>query len=292
MRESLSAPIAAAEGVMRDHGLVLDRRDILQDGHTLVVRLSDTVVARIVNDPDGPRKGSEWFERETAIAGHLTRMGAPVVPMHPGIPPVAHLRNGFAMNFWEFVTTVDDEPGAEDIGRTLADCHAVLRSFHDPLPVLGIVHESLSLLDTLEAQGKFPASTLSLLRHHLIESIRVLDRFPHQALHGDAHAGNLMMTTQGLLWADWEDAFAGPVEWDLASIIWNARLLDNDEAMAAGILLAYQSAGGSFDEVVLQQSLIARAAVMSAWYPVLYPQPSAERQAKLDFRLNWLAGLA
>jgi thiamine kinase-like enzyme len=39
-----------------------------------------------------------------------------------------------------------------------------------------------------------------------------------QALHGDAHFGNLLVTRDGLLWTDWEDAFLGPVEWDLASI--------------------------------------------------------------------------
>ena len=98
-----------------------------------------------------------------------------------------------------------------------------------------------------------------------------------------------MNTTLGLLWADWEDTFLGPVEWDLASIIWNARILDEDHDTADQILAAYRQAGGQIDPTALHHSLIARAAVMSAWYPVLYQNPSPERRIKLQQRLDWLA---
>jgi hypothetical protein len=47
------------------------------------------------------------------------------------------------------------------------------------------------------------------------------------------------------LWTDWDGTFLGLVEWDLASIIWNARNLDGDNAHADGILAAYGEAGGS-----------------------------------------------
>jgi hypothetical protein len=42
------------------------------------------------------------------------------------------------------------------------------------------------------------------------------------------------------------------------------------------------------DEGVLRVCLAARAAVMSAWYPVLYPEPDEERRMKLRRRLEWL----
>jgi thiamine kinase-like enzyme len=96
--------------------------------------------------------------------------------------------------------------------------------------------------------------------------------------------GNLMNTTRGLLWTDWEDAFSGPVEWDLASLIWNAQILDEDHATVTAIREAY----GPVNETALNQSLIARAAVMTAWYPILYPNPNAERQARLKRRIEWL----
>jgi hypothetical protein len=78
------------------------------------------------------------------------------------------------------------------------------------------------------------------------------------------------------------------VEWDVASIIWNAQILDEDHATVSAILAAYRDAGGRIDENALRQSLIARAAVITAWYPILYPNPDAERQSKLQRRIEWL----
>ena len=284
----LDLPIRAATETASAHGVTPNRCDILQDGHTLVLRLSESLVARVVTDIDGPRQGTEWFARENAVAQYLAQRGAPVIPLHPDLPPGPYQHLGYSLNFWQFVTAIDDEPEPASIGRLLYQCHAILRDFDQPLPELAILTESVDLLATLEKRELFPAETLDLLRDRLMRSLEVLHAFPRQALHGDAHLGNLMNTTRGLLLTDWEDTFDGPVEWDLASIIWNARILENDHATADGVLAAYRTAGGSIDETALHHSLIARAAVMSAWYPILYPNPSEERQSKLRFRLDWL----
>jgi streptomycin 6-kinase len=281
-------PIRAATEVLAAHGIVPDRCEILQNGHTLVLRLTQDLVARVVQDVDGPRQGTEWFARENAIAQHLTEQGAPVIPLHGALPPGPHQHLGYPMNFWKFVTAIEEEPKPEDIGRTLYQCHEVLRSCTEPLPKLAIITESQALLDSLEEKKAFPHATLQLLRDHLATSLKVLSDCLHQALHGDAHMGNLMNTTVGLLWSDWEDTFSGPVEWDVASIIWNAKLLEEDHDTANSILASYRDAGGHVDENILHQSLIARAAVMTAWYPVLYPNPNAERRSKLQRRIEWL----
>jgi hypothetical protein len=285
----IDLPVRAATETALAHGVVPDRCEILQNGSTLVLRLTETLVARVVVDADGPRQGTEWFARENAVALHLTRTGAPVVPLHPALPPGPHEHLGFPLNFWQYVSRVADEPAPAVIGRTLFDCHAGLRSFAEPLPELAVLTESVELLETLARRGLFPAETIALLRERLLASLAGLKGFPFQPLHGDAHPGNFMNTTRGLLWTDWEDTFLGPVEWDLASVIWNARILEADHATADGILDAYRDAGGKIDPIALHHCLIARAAVMSAWYPVLYPRPSAERQVKLQRRLDWLA---
>jgi hypothetical protein len=292
MRSGLDLPIRAAMETAAAHGVIPDRCDILQNGSTLVLRLSETLVARIVTDLDGPRQGGEWFARENAVARHLANHGAPVIPMHPGIPPGPHEHLGYTLNFWQYVTAIDVEANPDMVGKTLHHCHELLRSFTGPLPKLAILTESLALLETLARRELFPSSTLRLLENHLVAAIDVLGSFPLQPLHGDAHPGNLMNTTLGLLWTDWEDTFLGPVEWDLASIIWNARILDEDHQTADQILEAYRQAGGHIDPTALHHSLIARAAVMSAWYPVLYPNPSPERRIKLQRRLDWLASAA
>lgn len=285
---SLDLPIRAATETAIAHGIVPDRCDILQNGNTLVLRLSETLVARVVTDLDGPRQGSDWFERENAVAQHLARHGAPVIPLHPDLPPGPYEHLGHTLNFWQFVTAINAAADPTEIGATLYQCHDLLRSFTPPLPELAILTESVDLLETLNQRGLFPPATLRMLRDRLVSSIDGLGKFPYQPLHGDAHPGNLLNTTLGLLWTDWEDTFHGPVEWDLASILWNARILDEDHPYAEGILAAYQQAGGRIDPVALHHCLIARAAVMSAWYPILYPDPSPVRRMKLQFRLDWL----
>lgn len=278
---STDLPIRAATEIAITHGIIPDRCDILQNGSTLVLRLTETLVARVVQDRDGPRQGTEWFARENAIAQHLTQLGAPVIPLHPDLPPGPHEHLGYPLNFWEFVTRIEAEPDPAEIGRTLRQCHEIMSHFPEPLPKLAILTESLAILDEREL---FAEPTQQMLRGHLSTSIDVLGAFPHQPLHGDAHMGNLMNTTRGLLWTDWEDTFAGPVEWDVASIIWNAQILEEDHATVKAILNAY----GPVDKKALNQSLIGRAAVMTAWYPILYPNPNEERQQRLRSRIEWL----
>jgi thiamine kinase-like enzyme len=185
------------------------------------------------------------------------------------------------MNFWEFVTQTTGEWNPQATGRTLKSCHELLRTFATPLPKLGIMTETLTILETREL---FPATTQRMLHDRLSSSMHALKDFPAQPLHGDAHMGNLINTSRGLLLTDWEDAFFGPVEWDVASLIWNAKILDGDDDTVSAILGAY----GQVNSEALQQSMVARAAVITAWYPILYPKPNEERQAKLRHRIEWL----
>ena len=278
-------PIRAATETAIAHGITPDRCDILQNSSTLVLRLTETLVARVVQDTSGPRQGTEWFARENAIARHLTQNGAPVIPLHPDLPPGPHEHLGYPMNFWQFVTRVDAEPAPQEIGRTLCQCHDIMSRFAEPLPHLAIITESLAILQEREL---FAQDVQQMLRNHLMQSVEPLSHRPQQPLHGDAHMGNLMNTTRGLLWTDWEDTFSGPVEWDVASIIWNAQILEQDHATVDEICDSYHEAGGVIDEETLQHSLIARAAVITTWYPILYPNPNEDRREKLQRRIEWL----
>ena len=154
---SLDLPIRAATETALAHGIEPDRCDILQNSSTLVLRLTETLVARVVQDVDGPRQGTEWFARENAIAQHLTQHAAPVIPLHPGLPPGPHEHLGYPMNFWEFVTRVDLDPSPQDIGRTLRQCHEIMRRFTEPLPKLAILTESLAMTPAASVSGFYLA---------------------------------------------------------------------------------------------------------------------------------------
>jgi streptomycin 6-kinase len=277
----LKVPARAAIEAAAAHGIVADRCVILQDANTLVARLTETLVARVVQDREGPRQGVDWFARENAIAEHLTEQGAPVIPLHRDLPAGPHEHLGYPMNFWRFVTRIESEPEPAEMARVLRQCHEMLRTFATALPVLGILVETLAILDVREL---FPAATQGMLRDHIATSLEGLRHFPAQPLHGDAHMGNFLNTTSGLLLTDWEDAFLGPVEWDVASLLWNAQVLDEDQRTVEAILEAY----GPVDEAAMRQSMIARAAVITAWYPILYPKPDRDRAEKLRRRIEWL----
>src|SRR5262249_20803452 len=38
------------------------------------------------------------------------------------------------------------------------------------------------------------------------------------AIHGDPHLGNVLMSSSGPRWTDWESACIGPLEWDLTCL--------------------------------------------------------------------------
>lgn len=222
------------------------------------------------------------------MAQHLARCGAPVIPLHAQMPVGPHEHGGYAMNFWHYVHVVSAAVPPQVMGATLQQCHQALRSFSETLSPLAILDESLDLLDAPSLSSQLSTADRRLLRDCLKSGRAQLSGLTFQALHGDAHEGNLLPTTSGVLWTDWEDTFSGPVEWDLASLIWNEQVLQQNSAHVAAVLAGYRGAGGVIDESALPACLMARAAVMCAWYPLLYPQPSVERQWKLQRRLTWL----
>jgi hypothetical protein len=272
------------------HGMLVDRCEVLQDGSTLVLRLGETLVARVLQDKSGPRQGAEWFAKENAVAAHLTEKGAPMIPLHDGLPVGPHTHLGYPMNFWRFVTRVEAAPEPGEVGRALCMCHQLLRDLPMRLPELAILTECVDVLGMVEERGLFPKQTVLLLRERLLPAIDALRCYQQQPLHGDAHLGNVMNTTMGLLWTDWEDAFSGPVEWDLASALWNSQILEGDEATVNGVLTSYEKTGGVVNEEALRICMIARAVVMTAWYPLLYPELGPDRMRKLQLRLEWLEG--
>jgi hypothetical protein len=62
-----------------------------------------------------------------------------------------------------------------------------------------------------------------------------------QALHADAHLGNVINTARGPLWNDWEDTFLGPVAWDLGCLHASAKAFGSDPAPGEAAQAGYGS---------------------------------------------------
>lgn len=223
--------VAAAVAVAGEHGVRCEAPELLADRANALVRLAPApVVARVATTTGLLRGGArEALTREVAVAGYLAGAGAPVVPPADLLPPGPHVRDGLAMTFWPYVPPAGPPtPDADRFGGMLRELHAVLAGYPGALPYLGTPYGDIAALlgdgwppgaapDLDDGLGRELGERFARLRTEL-------DGRPGQALHGDAHPGNLLPTRDGWRWNDLEDACRGPVEWDLACLLRTGRV--------------------------------------------------------------------
>ncbi|MBB5777780.1 phosphotransferase [Nonomuraea jabiensis] len=90
-------------------------------------------------------------------------------------------------------------PALMTAGRALAELHEAMRGFPGELPYLGpVLDEPLRLLELLD--GEVPPGVLARLRDAHADLAERLAGRTAQAVHGDAHPGNLLAAPAGLLW--------------------------------------------------------------------------------------------
>lgn len=227
-RRAAAAALAAGRGL----GLPAESATVLHDVFSVVVRLDPTpVVARVpVVLPQGytPDLQHARQQRELDVVAWLDAQGVPVVPPSPLVPrtPVRH--DGFPMTFWELAdVAADHEPYSGVAITKSAELHAGLRGYRAPLPFLAPFNEAapgmfaaleesqlLSSADIDRARAEYAA-----LRTELCDPAAFAARHPGvtvQAVQGDGPSHNVIRTTSGIKFSDFEDVSLGPVEWDLA----------------------------------------------------------------------------
>jgi Ser/Thr protein kinase RdoA (MazF antagonist) len=114
----------------------------------------------------------------------------------------------------------------DDVGPLLADLHSALRDYPGELPTTPPM-DVPQVLDYLRRAGGLAPLTESDIPDLLADAVRVGRELSAQdavPLHGDAHPGNLLHTKQGPVWTDFEDAWRGPIGWDLACLELTGRL--------------------------------------------------------------------
>jgi hypothetical protein len=271
--------VAAALAVSRNLGLrCSDAPEVIADGSNVLVHLVPSpVVARVATTTALVRKPPEqWLALDLDLAGYLAARDFPVVPPSRELPPGPHQFDGLALTFWEYVEHDRNYvANAQEVGPLLHDLHAALRDYRGPLRRLSPFAEIPQWLDEVAfwnndevaswntaTSNAIDPSDIAILRHgfSVISADIAALHLPEQPLHGDAHKKNVLKTSNGLVWTDFEDACYGPIEWDLACFV-RTSLEPRDAALA--------SHGGQPDPEHLQPFFAARDLQGAAWGAIL-----------------------
>jgi hypothetical protein len=214
----VDAPLAAAVSLATSHGVACTDPVVLKRGSNLLVHLRPApVVARVAARTALVRPSvAGHFARDLSISAFLAARGVPVVTPSDALPAGPHTFDGFIVSF---STYVPHEPNArlprEDVLKLLPDLHAELRHYEGPLPVRGPLDDVDNVLAHLDGLGVPDLARFHTWRDSL--AARWTEHYRDvQPLHGDAHPGNLLLTPSGPVWNDFEDAWMGPVAWDVA----------------------------------------------------------------------------
>lgn len=282
----VQAAVSTVCEVAQQQKMKFDTAIILADRSNLLVHLYPTpVVARVATTTGTVRKGDAWLKREIAIASHLAAAGAPVIPPSTVVYPGPYRHNGLVSSFWEFVQELDEPVNPTTAGKALRDCHEALINFDAELPVLDALSESEQIFSQLRSQGVFSSDDAEMLQQvneRLKTQFQQLD-LPMQPVHGDSNPSNVLNTTRGVLWADWEDTFIAPIVWDIACFVASSRVFGKDVEQADAAIKGY---GINIDDEVLDLFIEARTFQTLLWNYIIGQQHPDSLQ-RFEGRLQW-----
>jgi hypothetical protein len=257
----VQSAVTAAVAVATELGLRVADAVPIGTGSNVIVHLRpNPIVARVMSGtvalhPD-PRA---WLMREIDVGAFLAERATAVVAPTTVVDPGPYLNGNLWMSFWEHVEIRQAPLEATEIGRALRSLHDGLAEYPGPLPPRSAVMDEIDwLLDALS--GEDGATELSAERDRLAE-VMLEPAADSQPLHGDASLSNLLPTSSGPRWNDFEDVCLGPVAWDVAGVLSDARAAHGD-AFSAEVLAAY---GREFDPAALERLDQVHALYGSLW---------------------------
>jgi Phosphotransferase enzyme family len=207
MRQPWWAP--ALRDAARARGIAAEDARPLSDGYHATIALPRVgIAARVGRASEGPEAIQAELDFALLAAGH----GLPVlVPADPQGTVTAH----GTVSFWPLLTPTGATPGWPWLAQTLARIHQ--------LPVGRYPHRSDPLeriRNRLARYRQWPAA-----RDSAIEAVETACRqlgeelaamtWPAVIVHGDAHLGNVLVSSTGPLLVDFDLAGTAPAMWDL-----------------------------------------------------------------------------
>jgi aminoglycoside phosphotransferase (APT) family kinase protein len=211
--------VAAAISTACELGLTADDALVLHDSNRVALRLMPCdILARVA----GPEH-AEVASLEVEIARRLAEVEAPVAAVAPRVGHRVYESAGFWITLWTYYDSVAS-PGMQQpaaYAGALKRLHAGLRNLDLITPhFTDRVEEARQLVARPEKTPALADADRELLGNTLRSVTQaVARRSPaEQVLHGEPHPGNVLNTTSGPLFVDFETVCRGPVEFDLAHV--------------------------------------------------------------------------
>ncbi|MFB9660336.1 phosphotransferase enzyme family protein [Glycomyces mayteni] len=233
---------AAAVAAAASLGLDAEEGVVLHASNKYAVRLRPCdVLARVAPVEE------QVAEFELDVAGRLAAAGAPVA--EPLAPARVHEEDGFTVAFWTYYEPAAPEVPPAEYAAALERLHAGMRGLDVPTPhFTDRVAEALAVVADRDVSPGLPEADRRVLVEALELGRSIAARGSEQVLHGEPHPGNLLATTAGPRFIDFETCCRGPVEFDLAHA---------PDAVAAH----YRGA----DPGLLRECRIVMLAMITAW---------------------------
>src|SRR6516225_2659802 len=195
--------LAAAMAIASALGLPADDVIVLHDSNKLTARLLPCdLVARIA--PLAHQ--TAWFEIE--LARRLAETHSPVAALDPRAKPRVYQRDGFVVTLWTYYEPATPrEVSPAHYATALERLHAGMRQLEVRTPhFTDRVEEAQRLVDSsnltpdlADADRELLSTTLRSRRQAIVDHGAA-----EQLLHGEPHPGNVLSTTSGPLFTDFE----------------------------------------------------------------------------------------
>ncbi len=242
------------------------------------------VIARVATATSMVRIGMTFLKREVLITRSLHTL--PVTRPSKRLDPGPHEEGGLVVSFWEPETLREGIADPRESGRTLASIHRALDAssaeLAGELPEWGGFVEARSVLSRARTNGVMTETQVERLDRAFARAEGIVSgarerSASFQVVHGDAHSGNVLNTARGAVWADWEDAFVGPVEFDLACLRSRLDLLGEDRSVIEAMTEAYDA---PYNPELVRDLALVRNVQVIPWLSVF-----AERDPSLKDRI-------
>ncbi len=209
--------VAAALDVTGRFGVPEQPLELLHTRSNVLVR-QGALVARVPATTLLMRaEPAAWLARDVELSRHLTQCGVPVVSPSTDPPAGPHFSGGLPVTLWHYRPhDPDHRHSPAEIAKSLGRVHEALRDYPGELPLRGPLDDIDRIL---ERHGDAIGDALPRLREEAARIEAALPSAPVQALHGDAHPGNVLATDEGPCWLDFEDTWRGPLAWDVATLV-------------------------------------------------------------------------